>query len=78
MRALSRDSWCLGLLGSGLQAAGGAPTPRSLEPANSAGTYRKVMIKDAGLYMSHSLNSLTGVYIGDYIGDYIRGYLGGY
>ena len=26
------------------------------------------------LYMSHSLNSLKGGYIGDYIGDYYRGY----
>ena len=25
-------------------------------------------------YMSHSLNSLKGGYIGDYIGDYYRGY----
>ena len=24
--------------------------------------------------MSHSLNSLNGVYIGDYIGDYYKGY----
>ena len=27
-----------------------------------------------GCYMSHSLNSLKGGYIGDYIGDYYRGY----
>ena len=26
------------------------------------------------LYMSYSLNSLKGGYIGDYIGDYYRGY----
>ena len=25
-------------------------------------------------YMSYSLNSLKGGYIGDYIGDYYRGY----
>ena len=25
-------------------------------------------------YVSFSLNSLKGVYIGDYIGDYYRGY----
>ena len=25
-------------------------------------------------YMSHSLNSFKGVYIGGYIGDYYRGY----
>ena len=25
-------------------------------------------------YMSYSLNSLKGLYIGDYIGDYYRGY----
>ena len=30
------------------------------------------------LYMSYSLNSLKGVYIGDYIGNYYRGYSGGY
>ena len=26
------------------------------------------------LYMSYSLNSLKGGYLGDYIGDYYRGY----
>ena len=33
---------------------------------------------DYSRYMSYSLNSLKGGYIGDYIGDYYRGYLGGY
>ena len=27
-----------------------------------------------GTHMSHSFNSLKGIYIGDYIGDYYRGY----
>ena len=34
--------------------------------------------KGRGLYMSYSLNSLMGGYIGDYVEDYYRGKKGGY
>ena len=42
--------------------------------------YAKVLEETSDLnmgnnpYMSHSLNSLKGGYIGDYIGEYHRGY----
>ena len=35
---------------------------------------KKFGFRECAAYMSHSLNSLKGDYMGEYIGDYYRGY----
>ena len=42
--------------------------------SNQGPLFKGVITGDEKGYMSYSLNSLKGGYIGNYIGDYYRGY----